>query len=179
MRLLFPNPRFLPNPRRVVFAAENAALFAALTIEPSCVSVDWSLLLLLLYKSAAISHPICLQPLQPRSQPSSQPVRNHLHSHLRPSPQQSSQRSSSMQPTTQPSLHSLQPPSQSPSQHSAQHKVHLVAVENIIQDHTTMLPLLLLYNLSIFAALHAASCLGVSQHHHHCTESSNQSALLY
>ena len=36
---------------------------------------------------------------------------------------------------------------------------------------------LLLYNLSIVAALHAASCLGVSQHHHHYTESINQSSL--
>ena len=45
-------------------------------------------------------------------------------------------------------------------------------MQDIIQDQTTMLPLLL-YNLSIVVALHVASYLGVSQHLHHYTESNN------
>ena len=87
--------------------------------------------------------------------------------------------------SSQPSLSkqlSSQPPSQPPWPYMySQNKDHLCSMsstmsrtlQDIIQDQTIMLPLLL-YNLSIVVALHVASYPGVSQHLHHYTESNNR-----
>ena len=54
-----------------------------------------------------------------------------------------------------------------------------VMLTHLCKDLSVLCSLMHFAVTSASACVAPASCLGVSQHHHHCTESSNQSALLY
>ena len=54
-----------------------------------------------------------------------------------------------------------------------------VMLTHLCEDLSVLCSLMHFAVPSASACVAPASCLGVSQHHHHCTESSNQSALLY
>ena len=54
-----------------------------------------------------------------------------------------------------------------------------VMLTHLCEDLSVLCSLMHFAVTSASACVAPASCLGVSQHHHHCTESSNQSTLLY
>ena len=110
-----PFPMSTP-PCIVVCAAENAALCAALSTEPVCLSVEWCVA-----PSTPFYSFINLQPSHANSFAGKFAAKfavkfTHFHSHSRRSPQQSSQSASSLKPSSQ-------PPSQSSSQRSAQNNL--------------------------------------------------------